>query len=69
MLGLGQQVGAVEIRIRAGLLDNENCDAQRQQVIEDCRVEVAAAATAQRNRHIAPYVATRTRSVTAVGLD
>ena len=69
MPGLGQQVGAVEIRIGAGLLDDKHLDAQRQQVIEGCRVEVAAAATAQRNRHIAPYVATRTRSVTAVELD
>jgi hypothetical protein len=46
MPGLGRQVSAVEFRIGAGLLDDENRDAQPQQFIEGRCVEILSPATA-----------------------
>lgn len=69
MPGLGCQVTAIKFRVWAGLLDNENRDAQLQQFIESRRIEILSPATAQRTRHIAPSLAHRlTRSVRTVRL-
>ena len=45
--GLGEQVAAVEFRVRAGLLDDEHLDAQLQQLVEGGGVQILGPGPAQ----------------------
>ena len=49
MTGLGQQVAAVELRIRRGLLDDEHLDPQLEQLVERGGVKILGPGAAQRN--------------------
>ena len=51
MARLREQVAAVEFRVGAGLLDDEDLDAQLEQLIERGGVQILRPAAAQRGRH------------------
>ena len=51
MTRLGQQVAAVQLRIRRRLLDDEHLDPQLQQLVERRGVEILGPGATQRNAH------------------
>ena len=66
MASLGLQITAVQLRVGAGLLNDENLNAQLQQLVEGCRVEILSPTPAQRDRHTTPEPTFRPRPSTSV---